>query len=362
MFLHRIQWALGGILAASSISIVCVAAPSPENELKYPWDKRPDVCFLPNAASRKDCAIDHWADWEESISKIIMLYETEQFSLLDRALGEIAMPGRLNLHGTRMSGIIIPVFSRLTPSDSSMFRAEEASRIGRWRKARPQSQYAPILEARHHVSKAWSIRGGGYADTVSAKSWELFYKSNRDAEHLMLAVPADLRNTESWYEEMIEISQNLDEPTQQPIEIFNSAVSKWPDYYAFYRRIVSRMTPKWGGSWREIEQFSSYWTGRHFETDGGALYARIYVRLLNEASFREMSPDWQKLKRGFTSLLARYPQPDYRNNFASFACAAGDKETYVSILRELPAEKVIAKEWLQGHSYQACGEWAYAKS
>lgn len=348
--------------AAIGATAFTVATAQPTTALQYPWDMRAAECFVTPKPSKADCALDNWPTHGETKSKIIFLYKTEQFSLLDRALTEIASLERRNKLGSRFERAIQEAFSELTPSKAEFFRPDEPMRLARWREANPRSKYQPLLEAMQVRAKAWNIRGNGYADTVSAQSWELFRKYNLEAESRLLAMPTDQRDTVNWYHTLLIIASDLDEPTRRPTDIIDEGIAKWPDYYPFYGFSAYKMMPKWGGSWRAIESFADTWTNKNIEKDGGALYARIYITLANEASFQEMMPDWAKLKRGFASLIGKYPVDEFRNSYASFACAARDKETFISIMRDLTQEKIIATYWIQGHTHAACTEWAYAKS
>lgn len=355
-FAMRIAFAALGF---SACTFSLAQAPA---ELRYPWDARPAKCFDTPKPLNADCISEDWPTYGETKAKIVLLYKTEQFTLLDRALTEIAALDRRNKYGWRFAKAIQDAFIELTPSKVANYRPDEPLRLARWRLANPQSKYLPLLEAQQIRARAWNIRGNGYADTVSAQSWDLFRKSNREAENLLLTMPAEQRDTINWYHTLLGISSDLEEPSRSTTEIFEEGVAKWPDYYPFYNFTAYRLMPKWGGSWRQVESFADKWTKKNIDKDGGALYARIYTYLSDQASFQEMQPDWIKLKRGFESLIKAYPVDDFRNHFASFACAARDKATFISIMRDLPQEKVIATNWIQGHTYAACVEWAYAKS
>ena len=348
------------ISAALAASRVCLAAPVDE-ALRYPWDKRAVACVAPENLSSPECFANDWPTVRVARTRIELLYKVEQFALLERALSEIAALDSRDKRGIPLATAIYSAISALAPSDAALYRPEEFLRASRWRAAAPQSKYAPILEATLTRAKAWNIRGNGTADTVSAASWELFRKYNRDAEALLLAMPEGLQETVTWHYALLVIANDLDDPQRVPHKIFEDAMAKWPDYYPLYNVTAFRMLPKWGGSWQAIEKFADRWAEKNFAKDGGALYARVYLYLRHQASFREMAPDWPKLKRGFMRLIRNHPEEEFRNNFASFACAAGDKEQFISVMREIPQSRIQATAWLQGHTHAACTEWAYAK-
>ena len=90
------------------------------------------------------------------------------------------------------------------------------------------------------------------------------------------------------------------------------------------------------------------------------MYARLYWREDGNGSdaiqFREQRglPEWRMVKSGFEDLLQRHPQDlRGRNKFASFACRANDRETYLRLRQEL-GERIMPELWPDVASAEAC--------
>lgn len=235
----------------------------------------------------------------------------------------------------------------------------------RWKSRIPGSRHVALAEAGLLRQRAWDARGGGYANTVSAETWKLFEDLHQQAERVLLDAPSASRELPAWHSMMIQVSQDLTYPKHSTVSLLEKAAAKWPNYYHFFELVATRYQPIWGGSWRKVESFAADWSRRYAEQygEGDTLYARIYVRLRNFDSFAEMSPDWNKLKKGLEEIVLRFPKSiEYRNYLASFACAARDKSAYVKAMAALERGDVKPNEWIKGHKPEACNAWAYEKS
>jgi len=63
------------------------------------------------------------------------------------------------------------------------------------------------------------------------------------------------------------------------------------------------------------------------------------------------------MKRSFVDLIARYPDPPFKNLYASYACFARDKTAFEDAMRGLPSNLLMPNFWLSGHSHEACLRW-----
>lgn len=289
-----------------------------------------------------------------------MLYMTEQFKLLERGLEEISALGKVGESGWPLETILYKSIYDWT--SASKTESGELPRIQRWKKTVPDSVFVHLAEAVYLINKAWSIRGGGYADTVSAESWKLFEKYHRDAENVLLSAPKKLRNYPAWYQAMMAPALELGSPAKTPDQLVEEVAEKWPDFYPIYESVARRLQPKWGSSWRQLEKFASKWTAYAAgkRADGDALYARIYLVVRNDGPVDEIRPDWEKLKKGFEMLISTRPKfHNYKNHYASFACAMRDKAAFTSAMKMINKDSLRTDAWIKGHSYEACKTWGF---
>lgn len=63
--------------------------------------------------------------------------------------------------------------------------------------------------------------------------------------------------------------------------------------------------------------------------------------------------DWLHLRQSFRDLVARYPSDFFLNHFASLACRAGDRETYLTV-RPRIAGHILKSVWRSNTSLDLC--------
>ncbi|HPF26452.1 MAG TPA: DUF4034 domain-containing protein [Steroidobacteraceae bacterium] len=338
---------------------VSAAVPAKEPaEDRYPWDTSPATCPT-DSSSRKSaeiCIVDNWRTFDETVDRLTLLFEQERFSLLDRALADIMASDKRFVSGRPASSAAYWTFRRLM---SGGVTAPVFQRMVSWRRTCPDSYFAKFVEARSKYSMGWSVRGGGYRDTVAEESWKLFDSALRGAQQDLLAAPRELKETPLWHNLMLAIALDIRNPRQNPQEIFESGVMRWPHYYDFYDLMISRLEPRWGGSWDQVDTFIRQWTRRQEKSEGKSLYARLYINLkLLNVDPEQTRISWIMMRSSFRDLLARYPDPAFKNAYASYACLAKDRAEYARAIKMVDEDRVLRGEWLRGTSYEQCSEWA----
>ncbi len=94
------------------------------------------------------------------------------------------------------------------------------------------------------------------------------------------------------------------------------------------------------------------------------MYARLYWSIsqredLDFNLFRDSLASWPDMKHGFEDIIRNYPYSAWNiNNFAAFACIAGDKETFQS-LRFRIGKTIIPGAWPENYSLDLC-EYKFA--
>jgi len=325
--------------------------------LRYPWDARPATCFNESRVAAPECALDSWPTFDETVRRVAFLYQTEQFSLLEQALAELVSSNKRFVSGRPLSSAAYWAFRRVMPAPG--VPTAEKDRVVRWRAAFPQSYFVIFAEARFLYGNAWNTRGSGFAGSVSKESWELFSMRLREAEQVLLKAPQQLKDTPLWHNQLLAISLDTDAAQSDRQETFERSVKAWPDYYDFYDLMLTRLVPRWGGSWDKVDSFIDYWAKRQVQREGTSLYARLYINLANQRITPDQTRlDWNKMKRSFVDLITRYPDPAFKNLYASYACFARDKTAFEDAMRGLPSNLLMPNYWLSGHSHEACLRWA----
>jgi hypothetical protein len=350
---HNIQWFLALLLA-------CVTGTPHADELagpRYPWDNRPTKCFTEPSASQPECIFDNWPSFEETIRRLAFLYGTEQFALLERAMTDLTKSEKTFASGKSTASAAYQAFRRLMPAPGT--RPNEQDRIRRWKEAIPNSYFVVFADARYLYGDAWNSRGSGYAGSVSPESWDLYALRLQEAEKKLMSAPQSLKDTPLWDNLLLAIALDSRKVESVPQVVFENAVKRWPRYFDFYEVMLTRLTPKWGGSWDDVEMFIDKWSRQRESTEGTSMYARLYIGMLSQgATPDETAMKWAKMRTSFDDLVARYPEPRFKNLYASFACFARDKSSFGKAMSLLPSRELMPDEWLPGSSYEACIRWA----
>jgi hypothetical protein len=335
-------------MAASAAS----AAQTPE---RYPWDNRPLKCFAPGAFTVGSCTpIDNWPDQSQSIQRIVLLYNSGNFALLERALAELEASDKRFVWGSPQEAVWYAFGRIMYPGVQPV----ELERVAQWRKAVPNSIFVPFAEARYAYTFAWNARGMGYASSVSDESWELFAIRLQQAEQMLLKAPTLLKDTTLWHHLLLGISLDSNRVQSKPAEVFDHAVKRFPRYFPFYETMAERLLPKWGGSWEKVDAFV-YGSSRLLEaTEGKSMYARLYISLLRCCATPDQTRmNWTLMKESFDDLIVRYPDPIYKNLYASYACALKDKPAFSNAMARIPPGEMRPESWLDGNSYDSCLRW-----
>jgi hypothetical protein len=286
------------------------------------------------------------------------LWQAQQWSRLELGLKDLDASCRRTFRGDSAHDAIAETFKDINPPVADSIAKQ-------WLAAVPTSSFAHYVKARAAYNKAWSMRGRGYAASVSDESWELFFAGLEEAERILNEAPAELEASPLWYQLMIAIHADMPVDRSKAEQLFNQGIARWPTNFEFYRYRMLRLQPKWGGSWEMVDSAVRQWTKKVEATEGRSLYARLYLELFENtnATPGETDVDWTLLNQSFNDLVERYPAGGFRLYHAAYACAARDKPTFLSVLESIRAHRESPSPqaplpWLDGHSFEACMLWS----
>ncbi len=227
-------------------------------------------------------------------------------------------------------------------------------KIQRWRKKNPTSPGAAIADAKHWVQYAWEARGAGYINTVSPENYQLFQERLHKAEQTLLDCKSFASGNPIWFYVYLDAAKGLEWPQPEIMKLFHEATQREKYYYWDYFTMLETLSLKWGGNWEDISNFINEAVRITREKDGESIYARLYwsadarIQLEPMAAhdlFLDTPVSWPEMKRGFDDLMLRYPHSAWNlNNYARFACAADDEETFLDLRRRIGTH-VIASAW-----------------
>jgi hypothetical protein len=296
-------------------------------------------------------SLDYWA-----YIAFQSLY-TGYYAGLDRAFNEWNDSGLRTVDGKwRLDGLIsLFELTGVQGKWESIY-----SKILEWKKHSPGKPGPAIVESLYWYSYAWHARGGGYANEVSETGWELFNERLAKTEKVLLDSKSYASDNPLWYYQYVRTAAGLGWDKRQLLELFSEAVNKEPAFYQTYFATIGSMSPKWGGSYELMDKVATSSAEFTRETEGDIVYARVYWSIDDYLSpqdnyFEDTLVDWGRMKQGFEQLLAAYPDSKWNlGNFASFACRAGDKETYLRLRKKINLTAIDFRAWKTGYSPDTC--------
>ena len=241
-------------------------------------------------------------------------------------------------------------------------RAED--KLNRWVATAPQSSTAPIVLATAQTSHAWTLRGSGYASTVTPKGWEGFAKYMAIARNTLEANKKNSSNDPQWYVVMLRVALAESWKMDQYMALYEEAISKEPLYYETHIQASERFLPMWGGNIPAIQDFAAKAVKRTAAADGQGLYAHVYWSVYQRIGSAEFlaepyrSSIISQMKAGFEDVLKRYPDDWNRNVYARFACEVHDIDLFISQARQFNG--VPIKDAWPEHLFLGCKNYAAA--
>lgn len=231
----------------------------------------------------------------------------------------------------------------------------------KWRRFNRKSPGAAIVEANYWYSYAWHIRGRCTdCNDVDPVAFKVFRERMRRAEQILIDSKGYASNNPLWYETYLEIAIETKRDDKFIQNLFDEGIRKFPRYQKLYVVMSYQWTPLYGekANWQKVEELANFAVNLTSNTDGTNNYAWIYVgislqlRLENDI-FQDSLVSWTKLRASLEDLTERYPSTENLNNFAAYACRAGDKEAYLKIRPKIQGHTTPEK-WPSNYSIDLC--------
>ncbi len=203
-----------------------------------------------------------------------------------------------------------------------------------WIKSRPASPTPRIALARLWITYAWLGRGNAAADRLTERQKKLFTKRLAQAHQLLTQAKELDEQCPELYANMITLGMGEGWPREEVDAVFRQGRNLEPDYQYLYSKMALYLLPKWGGELGEWEYFLE--KNVPAGPAGDEVYARVAQILSDDPDFAPNREkifvnsrlSWEKVRRGYLSILSTYPDKKMNPNFFAFmACAAGDRKS-----------------------------------
>jgi len=314
----------------------------------------------PNSASPQTCAHVQAADFTSFWSTVYglqYLYKARAFNELDLSLSCLVSSAQSFSTGQNGSSAAYWFYRIQMPSPG--VDPNESELVQAWRRSAPASIFSEFAALRLGYANAWRIRGGAfYRDVPTEQARQFAEKMSETAALLELATPT-LKNTTLWHNLKLAVVQDDDSADRQRASAaFEVAVTKWPRHFDFYEVAVSRLVPRWGGSWRDVDVFVRKWSTRLETSEGKSMYARLYASVLTTGGPNpsETGIDMERMDASLHDLLRRYPASRFIAFAASFACFKGDKVAFRTAIERLDPTQDGPAYWIKGTAPTSCAQ------
>jgi hypothetical protein len=319
-------------------------------------DEMPWRCYTPPGGP--PCNNDYWPNYQTAASNLKQLYTMESFKALERALKELIASGKNFPAGEPMATAPYMAFRLAMPAPGTSPQEEE--RIKRWKTAVPNSYFAVFAEARYQYASAWEARGTSGPNSISPEAWELYDSRLAAAQKILDNAPTELKATPMWDMLTLAIALDSRSPNANIAATLKNAVKRWPRDFYLYKNTLDSIAQSEGGTWEVIDAFINYWSEQQKTTEGSSMYARLYIHR-NWALASGSKVNWPRMKASLEDLIARYPDPYFKNVYPSYACAKRDKPAFAKAINKLPKEELNTSYWAAGRTHEACLQWASKK-
>lgn len=242
---------------------------------------------------------------------VVAAIKLGNFASAEPAVKEILQQSRIQNWRFRPFGKFIVRISQ--PGDEVFLR-----QLNRWvdilARQNKNSAIPYLLRALYHHETAWLIRGESFTSDVQANRLSAFRAhSDLAAADIAEAIRLDANNPYSMYLWLSILRGHGN--TSEMEAAFRQSIRKFPNYYPLYLARLSTLSPKWGGSPKEMYAFVDTYAGK-----SGAysplrlLYLQLYVNLLDTARITCNDEKNDALAECIASKMNRLASQDLMRN------------------------------------------------
>jgi hypothetical protein len=210
-----------------------------------------------------------------------------------------------------------------------------------------------VARAANLEAQAWCIRGGGYAQSVSAPSLASFTAKVREAQTILDEHRVKASIDPHYYAVMARIYIDRGADKAKFKQLLDQATAREANYHYLYYEAYRYFQPQWYGSAAEIEELARYAAARTTSDDRAGMYARFYWFVLDcDCGDMDQSIDWPTMKQSMHDVMARYPSAWNAANFARISCAMNDAEETRTWFASVKGDISVA--WRDLNELQQC--------
>lgn len=294
-------------------------------------------------------------------SQVKKMFTDRKFAELDAMAEEFRTTKSRFPDGVWKLQIFITAFNLATRTPQWAFTSY-ISLAEEWRRTRPNSILARTVLAKAWSNYAWNERGGGFASEVKEEAWPVVRERLDKAWQIINEpLPLGTNDCPTRHDLRLIIAKSRGVEREQFEELFQEALRQSPGYYHYYATKADYLLPKWYGEQGEWQRFIEKVADLNPAGEGATVYTRTAWSMFQDKdwqNFKDSEVSWTRMKAGFTEIDHNYPDsPWIHNNFAKFACRAGDRDTANLLLKRIGLETYYPEAWGKDN-VDACRTWA----
>ena len=188
------------------------------------------------------------------------------------------------LHQSRMEDWHFAPFATFIWNIPLPDNARFLQRLNEW-VAQDKDSAAPyLLRAQYYYNTGWSIRGNGFVSGVQRDHMDEFVANmEKAAADVSQAMRLDATDPYSAFLWLSILGTDGNTPAMEAA--FQQAIRRFPDYYPLYRKRLSTLQPKWGGSPAAMYAFvDAYAEKAGAYSPLKMLYLQLYADLLDTSA------------------------------------------------------------------------------
>jgi hypothetical protein len=233
-------------------------------------------------------------------------------------------------------------------------------RLADWRRAAPESVEADLAEVTALISWAYSARGNGYADSVSAQSQWIFLHRIAIADAALHALEPRAKDYAARYASAIDVNLLGNGKEEERRAIFDRAHGRFPDDLGIYSSMLHSLMPRWGGSFDKVAKFIVEQSQQEpVGTPQFEKYAKlywVYAGLEGKQAdiFKDAFAKPEAISLGMASAAKHHPKSDYLVNVKGrLACQSNQRLEYLTFHSALP-QRYSASVWSPDFTVESC--------
>lgn len=343
----------------------------PNPEVRAAFCKRqPQICSALASSGTPNQAADLATPNEQAIREQIRQdsqaqFLGGQFDLLAARIQAMQKAERLTPSGIWQQAL---AYEGLSNALTSLMSAQELAadlpdiqgRLNTWASSQPQDSTPKLLLAQAYLIAASQLQHPAHMSkdpTGNAAKAELFVNKAAFQLNLHKALAA---SDPYWYVIMLEVAQRQYWPVARIEQLAEVVQAKHPGFLPFHYGMLDYLSPKRCGTIEDIERYALRTMKATQSEQGKSYYARLwwYASSLDfgDQLFEKTTVKWRLLKQAFDDLVARHPVIWNLNNYARFACLAGDEVTARQLLTRIK-DHIDESVWDRSEAMSRCAKF-----